>query len=383
MSEPTGRHRSAETNGTAELVEAGPTRCPVSIGPGCLNLLGERLNGRRAQLIADEYVLDLHGRRLPAELARSALHIPRGEQAKSWAVLGDLLERLAASGLDRDCVLVTFGGGATCDVGGLAAALHLRGMDVIHLPTTLLAQVDASVGGKTAINLRAGKNLAGRIHAPSAVLCDTHWLSTLSPEEWRSGLGEVLKSAILSGEADLHALEKAADDLAAHEPQASAATVARCVRHKARVVTADEQERGERELLNLGHTYGHAIEQLFGYGEIPHGVAVAAGIGAALEASEHFGVLTDSGLRDRVAQLAGRLGLPGSIADLQSLNNAPGLSGQALVEAMGTDKKARAGVLRFIGIESPGSGRFGLAWDPATVAELLDRSLGKQLPSNR
>ena len=362
-----------------ELVHAGPTRCPVWVGEGCLGRLEEILQGRRAHLVTDEHVFELHRSALPKDLTDRATRVPRGEAAKEFGTLGELLEQLAQKGLDRDSVVVTFGGGAACDLGGLAAALLLRGVDVVHLPTTLLAQVDASVGGKTAVNLRAGKNLVGRIYAPLAVLCDTRWLSTLPEEQWRSGLGEVLKSAVLSGEEDLAALEKHAASLGQQDMQAGANsvadTIARCVRFKAKVVTADEQERGERELLNLGHTFGHAIELHYGYGLIPHGLAVAAGIGAALAVSQRLGPLEDPGLPERLESLAHQLGLPAGPAGLARQHPGTPITGQQLVQAMGTDKKARAGALRFVGLVRPGQGRFGIEWDPEEVAKVLDELL--------
>ena len=349
------------------------------VGEGCLERLEELLEGRRAHLVADEHVLELHGSALPQALTDRATRVPQGEAAKEFGTLGELLEQLAQQGLDRDSVLVTFGGGAACDLGGLAAALHLRGIDVVHLPTTLLAQVDASVGGKTAVNLRAGKNLVGRIYAPLAVLCDTRWLPTLPDEQWRSGLGEVLKSAVLSGEEDLAALESHAASLRQPDVQANAEpvadTIARCVRFKANVVTADEQERGERELLNLGHTFGHAIELHYGYGLIPHGLAVAAGIGAALAVSQRLGPLEDATLPERIGRLARQLGLPASPAELARRHPGTSVTGQQLVHAMGTDKKARAGTLRFVSLVRPGQGQFGIEWDLEEVAKVLDELL--------
>ena len=344
---------------------------PVRIGAGALGELEGVLEDSRAQVVADTHVLQLHGGRLPGALRERALALPRGEAAKDWSVVGDLLERLASTRLDRASCLVSFGGGAACDATGLAAALYLRGVAVLHCPTTLLAQVDASVGGKTAVNLPSGKNLAGTFWPPRAVLCDTELLATLEHAEWLSGLGEVLKMALLDGEAALVALEDSADALVRGEGPIVVETVARCVGAKARVVAADEREAGPRRTLNLGHTFAHAIERAAGFGRIPHGVAVAAGVGLALEASARFGVLEDPALPERVAALANRLGLPAGLGALRAAEPDLALDAAELGAAMGHDKKGRAGRPLFVGVARVGAARGDLAWGEAEIERLL------------
>src|SRR5690606_29429256 len=243
-----------------------------------------------AALVVDERVAELHAAPL-AIPGLTVLRVPAGEACKELAHLGHVLEALAAAGLERGSLVVTLGGGATSDLGGLAAALFLRGVDFVACPTTLLAMVDASVGGKTAINLGAGKNLAGVFHQPRSVLADVTTLATLPVAEWRSGLGEVLKTWLVEGAA----LEPAMDALGADPRSASldalTELVARCVEAKARVVVADPLEAGQRKALNLGHTFAHAIERVAGFGRVPHGVAVAVGLVLATRYAEKVELL--------------------------------------------------------------------------------------------
>ncbi|MFT4711037.1 MAG: 3-dehydroquinate synthetase [Bacteroidia bacterium] len=363
---------------TIPLNVASTTRtCHVLVGPGALeqylshepwdqgpasnrengadSTAGRVTGGAPTFLAADEFVLDLHERALGpvAQLPRHKLI--RGEAMKSFAHLEALLGSFAGARLDRGATLFAFGGGALCDLSGLAASLYMRGIDWIAAPTTLLAQVDASVGGKTAINLGAGKNLVGSFHQPKLVIADTNFLGTLDDSELRSGLGEVLKTALLGatmpGEAgtSLFELLEGADPAAitARDPQLFAAIVESCVRFKARIVEADERESGTRKQLNLGHTFAHAIEHVAGYGTIPHGVAVAAGLGDALALSRDLGLLQDKHLPARHAALAIRLGLPQHTADLREQTGLALPTG-ALAEAMTLDKKSQGGQLRFV-----------------------------------
>ncbi|MBK8178735.1 MAG: 3-dehydroquinate synthase [Planctomycetes bacterium] len=221
----------------------------------------------------------------------------------------------------------------------------------MHCPTTLLAQVDASVGGKTAVNLTAGKNLAGVFHQPRAVYADVGVLATQSEEEYRSGLGEVLKTALVAGPELLELVEQGAPGLTARDPATLAAIVAACVRAKAAVVAADPLERGPRRALNLGHTFAHAIEHAAGFGRVPHGIAVAVGLGIALRAARELGLLEDRELPGRLGRLMGRLGLPADLAELRSsrLSDMPAaLSPKELVRAMRLDKKSRGGAVHLV-----------------------------------
>ena len=305
----------------------------VQIGPNALAGWAEACEGADAcALIADSHVHELHAQALPGIADLPLRLLPRGEAAKRWTLLGETLEFLSGARLSRKSVVLALGGGATCDHAGLAASLFKRGCSVVHFPTSLLAQVDASVGGKTAINLAAGKNLAGSFHQPRAVFADTNLLYTLDDDELRSGLGEVLKTALLDGDEAFRALEANAESLVERAPQFLAEAVERCVRTKARIVAADPTERGLRRALNLGHTFAHAIEHCAGYGTIPHGVAVAAGLGLALEAGALRGS-TSPELVARTRSVAERLGLP---ADLDELRQSSGqaLPAEALIEAL-------------------------------------------------
>lgn len=281
----------------------------VHVGVGILADVAKSVADAKVAVLVDERVQELHGAGLAGLADAPRLELPASEATKSMERLAEVLDFLAASGLDRGSCLVTLGGGVISDLGGLAASLFKRGMDVVHAPTTLLAQVDASVGGKTAINLNAGKNLAGTFHQPRAVFCDVAVLATLDDDEWRSGLGEVTKTALIEGEELLGAVERAAPALAAREGDEISDIVAGCIAAKARVVSSDPTERGPRRALNLGHTFAHGIEHAVGFGTIPHGVAVAHGLQLALRASAELGHLADPVLPQRVDALLAALGL--------------------------------------------------------------------------
>ncbi len=342
----------------------------VRIGPSVLDELAGAVRDLRCALIGDATALRLHGARLGALGGAPRHEVGPGEDAKRFAELERALDFLAAARLDRGARVVGFGGGAACDLAGLAAAMYMRGVDVVHAPTTLLAQVDASVGGKTAVNLAAGKNLAGVFHQPRAVLCDTSTLATLTLDEWRSGMGEVLKTALLAGEEFLDWLERHADALVPDDAERATELVARCVRHKAAVVAADERESGRRRELNLGHTFAHAIEHAAGYGRVPHGLAVSAGIGLALEAARETGVLADDSLPERVAHLQQRLNLPRSLRDTASALAAP-LEPETLLSALALDKKAHRTEPRFVLPERAGAVRLDVTLDPKLVRHLF------------
>ena len=323
-----------------------------------------------AALIADARAFELHGDKL-ANLA----HLPRyllrgGEASKNLSELERVLEFLSQADLDRSSTLFAFGGGVTGDMGGLAASLFKRGIDVVQIPTTLLAQVDASIGGKTAVNLAAGKNLAGTVHQPRTVVADVDTLATLPEEEHRSGLGEVVKTALIDGEKRLAELEAQAAALVAREPGALLRTVADCVRIKARVVAADPGEADARRVLNLGHTFGHAIEHAAGYGKIPHGVAVAVGLMLSLRASEAAGTLEDPALIERLAALLERLGLPANLESLRA-SNSVALEPAALMAGFQHDKKGAVGSPRFVLPRRAGSIDLDRTLPDATLHTLL------------
>ncbi|MEX0869111.1 MAG: 3-dehydroquinate synthase [Nitriliruptoraceae bacterium] len=269
--------------------------------------------------------------------------VPDGEQAKDVAVLHDVWRAAAGHALSRRDVIVAVGGGVVGDLAGFAAATYNRGIGVLHVPTTLLAQVDAAIGGKTGINLPEGKNLVGAFHQPLAVLCDVAVLRTLDERTLTEGFGEIVKYGFIADEAVLDRLESAPAD-GKRDAALLIDLVHRSVAVKAAVVAADEREVGARAFLNFGHTVGHAIETLTGYGTILHGEAVAIGMVAALKIGVAMDV-TPAPLVDRAQSLLGSLGLP---------VRPPSLPREAMWQIMARDKKADANGVRFVVLEALG-----------------------------
>ena len=341
----------------------------VLVGAGASASAGDLTAGRdRVAVLADQRVVALHG---PLLKAAPTLEVLAGESLKTLEGLGRVLEFCATSGLSRGSVLAAYGGGTVGDLGGLAAALYKRGIAVLQVPTTLLAQVDASVGGKTAINLASGKNLAGSFHHPAAVLCDTRLLETLDDAELRSGLGEVIKTAIIGGEEALELVERRLDRLCERDPAALAEVVELCVRVKARIVAADPEERGSRRVLNLGHTFAHAIELAAGFGRVPHGVAVAVGLSLAARAAERSSG-APAALTARTLRALDRAGLPSSLADLREAYSLQGeLSPQALLHGLRHDKKGVVGAPEFVLARREGDVIMGVHLDENLLTDLL------------
>lgn len=325
----------------------------MTIGEGLMSRCGELLRpwtpATKAVLITDTTVAEKYGLVVSAALARADfdvldLAVSPGESSKSWSNAGDLLEAMADHGVGRTDLVIALGGGVVGDLAGFVAATYLRGIAFAQVPTTLLAMVDSSVGGKTGVDLRAGKNLAGAFKQPIAVIADTAALASLSDPEWQSGLAEVAKSSIIDGEEFLAWLEEHADAVVAREPEVITEAVRRCVEFKARVVGGDEKEEGPRECLNYGHTLGHAIEKVAGYGKVTHGAAVAEGIRFAARLSVELAG-ADAAFVKRQDRLLAALGLtPLSVS----------LTPAAVFDAMRSDKKAREGSVRFVLAEQPG-----------------------------
>jgi 3-dehydroquinate synthase len=289
------------------------------------------------------------------------MELVSGETTKSIATLERIWDFLADSGMDRTGRVVVAGGGVTGDAGGFAAASYLRGIDYLQIPTTLLAMVDSSVGGKTGINLGAGKNLVGAFHQPTGVWADLDLLSTLPPGEFSAGMAEVVKYGLLGDLALFEELEKGAG-LNPSSPDL-ARIVRICCETKARIVSEDERETagtGGRALLNLGHTFAHAIENVAGYGDYLHGEAVALGLTAATRLSELSGFLP-KGSVDRVAQTLKRYDLPVVLRTPLPM--------EALLEAMYKDKKVRSGRLRFVLMEEVGR---AITVDEVSMAAVVD-----------
>ena len=316
---------------------------PVYIQTGALRrlqeLVRELLPGRRIVLIADARVCELYrsGRLGGVPWVVEMLTFDPGEKSKSresWARLTDaLMER----GFGRDTGVIAMGGGVTGDLAGFVAATYMRGVPYLQVPTTLLAMLDASVGGKTGVDTPQGKNLVGAFHQPVAVIADPHTLTTLPDREYRAGLSEAVKHGLIADETYFAWMEANAAALAARDLNALAWLIRRSVEIKAEVVAGDERESGRRAILNAGHTVAHALEKASGY-ELPHGAAVAAGLIVECEVAERLGV-AHPGLRKRVAALLDGLGV------LERLPRSPGAP--VLVECMATDKKNRDGHIHF------------------------------------
>jgi len=323
--------------------------------------------GRRIAVLTDRHVADRQGAALRALFGDApVLVVAAGEETKSLAELGRVLDFLATQRLARTDALFVAGGGVVGDLGGFAAASYLRGIDYFQVPTTLLAMVDSSVGGKTGINLAAGKNLAGAFHQPRGVFVSTGFLKTLPPREFAAGVAEVVKYGLLGDAALFDELERA--PLTGGSPGLPA-VIRRCCAIKARLVEADERElapEGGRALLNLGHTFGHAIEQSAGYGAYLHGEAVAIGLVAAANLSQKLGYLSPADAARVGSVLAAhalpvRLRAPLPVADL--------------LAAMARDKKVRAGGLRFIVLPALGAAAVQGGIAAALVEECL-REIG-------
>lgn len=352
-------------------IEVGTgARYEVVVGPGVLAEAPRAIGAERAVVLADASVARLHGARLGELATLPWLTLPPGEASKAFPTLERVLDFLAAHDLDRRSRLVAFGGGVIGDLGGFAASIYMRGIAFVQCPTTLLAQVDASVGGKTAVNLARGKNLAGTFHQPAAVFADTSVLATLPEDEYLSGLGEVVKTALVGDAGLLELLEEAAERVRTRDADLLADLIGRAVRVKARVVASDAREEGPRKTLNLGHTFAHGIEHAAGFGTIPHGLAVAAGLVLALEASRRSGVLEDAALPARVAALLARLGLPASLAELRE-RSGQRLDAGELLSGMRHDKKGRAGEPALVLARRIGELLWDERIDAASLASLL------------
>ncbi len=334
-------------------VALGERSYPIDIGSGLVErageLLGPRLASRRAVVVSNPVVARHWLAPLREGLARAGIDakvllIPDGEAHKSWDTLHDLLTRLLEMQAERSTTLIALGGGVVGDIAGFAAAIYQRGMRYVQIPTTLLAQVDSSVGGKTAVNHPLGKNMIGAFYQPEAVLIDIDCLRTLPARELAAGLAEVIKYGAIRDAAFFDWLEGNLDALLAREPFALEHAIGTSCRIKAQIVAADERESGERALLNFGHTFGHAIEAAQGYGNWLHGEAVGAGMVIAAKLSRRHCGLPEDDVR-RIERLVERAGLP--VAP-------PLLPYSRWLELMARDKKVAAGTIRFVLLEALG-----------------------------
>ncbi len=353
-------------------VPLGDRSYRILIGPGLIDRLGGECRdlalGTRCAIVTDD--------RIPKRFAKAAekslraagfepvvITFPSGEKTKTLRNIERCHDQFAAHRLERKSFAVALGGGVIGDLTGFAAASYLRGIDFVQVPTTLLAQVDSSVGGKTGVNLKAGKNLVGAFHQPRLVLCDLDTLKTLPKRELRAGMAEVIKYGVISDARLFRRLEKEMPELLKLEPKKLAAVVARCCEIKADVVGRDEKEGGLRAILNFGHTIGHAIENISGYGEYLHGEAISIGQVAAARISARLKGLSEDSVR-RIRDLFIATKLPVKI-DL----NARQMT--RLQAAMKLDKKVSGGEIKFVLASKIGHVEFG----QSVPAELIPRSL--------
>ncbi len=355
-------------------IDLGERSYPILIGPGLLDdseVLGEAMPARDVMVVTNEVVGPLYLDRLVRGLDGrrvETVHLPDGERHKTLETAGRIFDALVGARMNRDACVVALGGGVVGDVAGFAAACYQRGVDFVQVPTTLLAQVDSSVGGKTGVNHPGGKNLIGAFHQPRAVVSDTDTLQSLPPRELRAGLAEVIKYGLVADAAFLAWLEANVAALLALDPAAVAQAVRRSCEIKSAIVAADEREHGARALLNLGHTFGHAIEAAAGYGEWLHGEAVGIGMLLATDMSARLGWLGRPEV-ERVRGLLQRAGLPAV---------APAIGARRALELMGMDKKVLAGRIRLVLLTRLGEGVVSGDYPAQVLHETLAAHFGSE-----
>ncbi len=353
-------------------VKLGRRSYPILIGPGLLGssaVLAEHAGAAQLLIVTDDVVGPLWMPRLEQGLAGREFEIcvlPGGEEQKTLGNVAYIIDALVAARLNRDGMVLALGGGVIGDVAGFAAASYQRGIAIVQLPTTLLAQVDSSVGGKTGVNHPGGKNLIGAFHQPSAVVTDTETLSTLPDRHLRAGFTEIVKAALVADAEFFTWLEANAARILAHDAGALEQAIRRACEIKAAIVAEDERERGRRALLNLGHTFGHAIEAGAGYGRVLHGEAVAAGMVLAAELSARTGRLA-GGEALRVRELLLSAGLP---------VDPPRIGRARMLELMAMDKKVRGGELRLVLLDGIGEAIVTAAYSRDALETLLEERAG-------
>jgi 3-dehydroquinate synthase len=333
-------------------IELGERSYPILIGPGLLGdagLLAEAVPARDVLVVTNTTVAPLYFARLEQALAGrrvASVALDDGEQYKTLETLARVFDALVEHRLNRDACVLALGGGVVGDLAGFAAACYQRGVDYVQVPTTLLAQVDSSVGGKTGVNHPGGKNLIGAFHQPRAVVADTDTLATLPPREFRAGLAEVIKYGLIADAGFLAWLEAHLDALLRLDGATLTHAIRRSCEIKAEIVAEDEREHGRRALLNLGHTFGHTIETATGYGAWLHGESVGAGMLMAADLSCRLGWI-DAAAVGRIRALLERAGLP---------VGAPSIGAGRALELMGMDKKVLAGRIRLVLLRGVGEG---------------------------
>lgn len=349
-------------------VELGDRSYPIYIGSGLLTrseLFARHIAGRQVCIVTDDTVAPLYLAALREALSGYqvlTVVLPTGEAFKNWSTLQQVFDALLAARHDRKTTLIALGGGVIGDMTGFAAACYQRGVDFIQVPTTLLSQVDSSVGGKTGINHPAGKNMLGAFYQPKAVVIDTDSLLTLPAREVSAGLAEIIKYGLIRDTAFLDWLEANMSGLRALDAALITEAVARSCQIKAEVVAADEREGGVRAILNLGHTFGHAIEAHQGYGQWLHGEAVGAGMVMALDLSRRLGWLTLEELR-RGRDIVAAAGLPVSPPANMTVDD--------FMRLMAVDKKVLDGQLRLVLLQAMGQGVVSAEFEPAALQATL------------
>jgi 3-dehydroquinate synthase len=362
-----------ETGINTVFVELGQRSYPIHIGWDLLgrsDLLSPHIHGRQVMIVTNDTVAPLYLEPVRSALAAYETQVtvlPDGEEYKVLSVMERIITALLENRFDRGCTLVALGGGVVGDITGFAAACYQRGVDYIQVPTTLLAQVDSSVGGKTAVNHPLGKNMIGAFHQPRCVISDTRTLTTLDDRQLSAGLAEVIKYGLIRDPQFFEWLEEHMADLLARAPEALAYAIRRSCEIKAEIVAVDEREAGERALLNLGHTFGHAIETGLGYGRWLHGEAVGAGICMAADLSARMGWLGRPEV-ERVEALTRHARLP--------LRAPAELSVAEMLSLMAVDKKAKDRTIRLILLETLGKAAVTARYDAAALKETLSQCRG-------
>jgi len=353
-------------------VKLGRRAYPILIGPGLLaspEVLAAHAGAAKLLVVTDVVVGPLWLPKLEQGLAGREFEVcvlPGGEEQKTLGNVALIIDALVAARQNRDGMVLALGGGVIGDVAGFAAASYQRGIAIVQLPTTLLAQVDSSVGGKTGVNHPGGKNLIGAFHQPSAVITDTETLATLPERHLRAGFTEIVKAALVADAEFFAWLEANAARLLARDAAVLEQAICRACEIKAAIVAEDERERGRRALLNLGHTFGHAIEAGAGYGRVLHGEAVAAGLVLAAELSARLGRLAGADAR-RIRELLSAAGLP---------VDPPRLGRARMLDLMGMDKKVAGGQLRLVLLDGIGRATVTTEYPREALESLLEERAG-------
>ncbi len=353
-------------------VDLGDRSYPIYIGSGLLGspeLMASHVRGNQVMIVSNETVAPIYlekTQQMFADFRTEAVILPDGEQYKTLAVWETIFDALLSKRFDRRCTLVALGGGVVGDMTGFAAACYQRGVAFIQIPTTLLSQVDSSVGGKTGVNHPLGKNMIGAFHQPQCVVADTATLDTLDDRQLSAGIAEVIKYGLINDLPFFEWLEANMKALLGRDPDALAYAIARSCQDKADIVAADEKESGQRALLNLGHTFGHAIETGMGYGEWLHGEAVATGMVLAAELSAHVGWI-DAGVVERIRSLLIKAKLPVRAPER--------LSSDRFLELMAVDKKVLDGKLRLVLLKGLGESVITSEVSTGDIQSVLDAHL--------